>query len=152
MSNYDLFLLYSRSPLAPAALAPGDRYVITLKAVLTESPCRHNMHCAITSANNFSGQSVVISRISTVQLGLSVRKSNLNRPFICPILQAYFFVAIFATSSISCDIKRMAFLASSVTNANSLSMLRSGDQYDTKTSPLSASHVLKFRGTNRLVS
>ena len=33
------------------------------------------MHCAITSANNFSGQSVVISRISLVQLAGSVRKS-----------------------------------------------------------------------------
>ena len=44
-----------------------------------------DMHCAITSANNFSGQSVVISRISPVQLAGSVRKSNLNRPFIFPI-------------------------------------------------------------------
>ena len=33
------------------------------------------MHCATTSANNFSGQSVVISRISPVQLAESVRKS-----------------------------------------------------------------------------
>ncbi len=45
MSTYDLSLLYSRSPLAPAAPAPGDRYVITLKAVLNESPCHHNMNC-----------------------------------------------------------------------------------------------------------
>ena len=33
------------------------------------------MHCAITSANNFLEQSVVISRISPVQLAESVRKS-----------------------------------------------------------------------------
>ena len=45
------------------------------------------MNCTVTSANNFSGQSVVISRISLVQLGASVRKFNLNRPFICPILK-----------------------------------------------------------------
>ena len=44
------------------------------------------MHCVVTSANNFSGQSVVNSRISPVQLGASVRKFNPNRPFICPIL------------------------------------------------------------------
>jgi hypothetical protein len=29
--------------------------VITLKVVLTASHCHHNMHCASTSANNFSG-------------------------------------------------------------------------------------------------
>ena len=46
------------------------------------------MHCAITSANNFSGQSVVISRISPVQLAGSVRKPTLNRPFTFPILSA----------------------------------------------------------------
>ena len=45
-----------------------------------------DMHHAITSANNFSGKSVVISRISPVQLAGSVRKPTLNRPFICPIL------------------------------------------------------------------
>ena len=28
-----------------------------------------------------------MSRISPVQLGASVRKFNLNRPFICPILR-----------------------------------------------------------------
>jgi hypothetical protein len=32
-----------------------------------------NFYCAITSANNFSGQSVVISSISPVQLAESVR-------------------------------------------------------------------------------
>jgi hypothetical protein len=42
--------------LAPAAPAPGDRNVITLKAVLNKSPCHHNMNCTVTSANNFSGQ------------------------------------------------------------------------------------------------
>ena len=42
--------------------------------------------CAITSANNFSGQSVVISRISAVQSVVSVRKATLTWPFICPIL------------------------------------------------------------------
>ena len=45
-----------------------------------------DMHCAITSANNFLGKSVVISRISPVQSAGSVRKPTLNRPFICPIL------------------------------------------------------------------
>ena len=34
------------------------------------------MNCTVTSANNFSGQSVVISRISPVQLAGSVRKSS----------------------------------------------------------------------------
>ena len=88
MSTYNLSLLYSRSPLAPAAPAPGDRYVITLKAVLNESPCHHNMNCTVASANNFLGQSGIISRISLAQLAESVRKFNLNRPFICPILGA----------------------------------------------------------------
>ena len=41
-----------------------------------------DMNCAITSANNFSGQSAVISRISPVQSAVSVRKPTLNRPFI----------------------------------------------------------------------
>jgi hypothetical protein len=45
-----------------------------------------DMHCAISSANNFSEKSVVISRISPVQLAGSVTKPTLNRPFICPIL------------------------------------------------------------------
>jgi hypothetical protein len=44
------------------------------------------MNCAITSANNFSVKSVVISRIAPVQSAVSVRKPTLNRPFICPIL------------------------------------------------------------------
>ena len=44
------------------------------------------MRCAITSANKLSGQSVVISRISPVQLAVSARKPTLNRPFIFPIL------------------------------------------------------------------
>ena len=44
------------------------------------------MKCRITAANNFSGQSAVTSRIFPVQLAGSVRKFNLNRPFICPIL------------------------------------------------------------------
>jgi hypothetical protein len=39
----------------------------------------------ITSANNFLGQQAGMSRISKVQLAGSVRKFNLNRPFICPI-------------------------------------------------------------------
>ena len=44
------------------------------------------MHCTVASANNFLGQSGIISRISLAQLAGSVRKFNLNRPFICPIL------------------------------------------------------------------
>jgi hypothetical protein len=35
---------------------------------------------------------VVNSRISPVQLGASVRKFNLNRPFICPILLRVFLL------------------------------------------------------------
>ena len=46
-----------------------------------------DMNCLITSANNFSGQSGIISQISLVQLAGSVRKSTTNRPFICPILR-----------------------------------------------------------------
>ena len=42
------------------------------------------MNCAITSANNFSVQSVVISRFSPVQSTVSVKKVTLNRSFICP--------------------------------------------------------------------
>ena len=72
--------------LAPAARAPGDRNVITLKAILNESSCHHNMNCAITLANNFSDLQMVISRISPVQLAGPVRKSTLNRPFVFPIL------------------------------------------------------------------
>jgi hypothetical protein len=45
------------------------------------------MNFAITSANNFSGQSVVISRNLPVQSAVSVRKPTLNRPFIFPILK-----------------------------------------------------------------
>jgi hypothetical protein len=44
------------------------------------------MNCAITSANNFSGQSAVTSRIFPVQSAVSVRKSTPDRPFVCPIL------------------------------------------------------------------
>jgi hypothetical protein len=47
-----------------------------------------NRNCTITSANNFSGQPVVILRISPVQSAVSVRKPTLNRPFICPILSS----------------------------------------------------------------
>ena len=46
------------------------------------------MNCTVASANNFLGQSGIISRISLAQLAGSVRKFNLNRPFICPILEA----------------------------------------------------------------
>jgi hypothetical protein len=45
-----------------------------------------DMNCEITSANNVSGPQADISRISTVQLAVSVRKSTSSRPFICPIL------------------------------------------------------------------
>ena len=44
-----------------------------------------DMNCTVTSANNFSGQSGAISRISPVQSAVSVRKSTLDRPFIFPI-------------------------------------------------------------------
>ena len=46
------------------------------------------MHYAITSANIFSGQSAVTSRIFPVQPAVSVRKSTPDRPCIFPILQA----------------------------------------------------------------
>ena len=42
-------------------------------------------NCAIITANNFSGQYTGTSRTSPVQSAVSVRKSTLNRPFICPI-------------------------------------------------------------------
>jgi len=38
MSTYDLSLLYSRSPPAPAAPAPGDPDVITLRGAWTNHP------------------------------------------------------------------------------------------------------------------
>ena len=44
------------------------------------------MNCVITSANIFSGQAAVTSRIFPVQLAGSVRKSTPDRPFVCPIL------------------------------------------------------------------
>ena len=47
------------------------------------------MNCVITSANIFSGQSAVTSRIFPVQSAVSVRKSTPGRPFIpfiCPII------------------------------------------------------------------
>ena len=43
------------------------------------------MNCTVTSANNFLGQQAGMSRISLAQLAGSVRKLNLNRPFVCPI-------------------------------------------------------------------
>ena len=44
------------------------------------------MNCSINSASNFSGLQAGMSPISLVQLAGSVRKFNLNRPFILPIL------------------------------------------------------------------
>ena len=44
------------------------------------------MHCTNNSASNFSGLQAGMSPISLVQLAGSVRKFNLNRPFILPIL------------------------------------------------------------------
>ena len=44
------------------------------------------MNCTINSASNFSGLQAGMSPISLVQLAGSVRKFNLNRPFILPIL------------------------------------------------------------------
>ena len=52
-----------------------------------------DMPYAITSANNFLGKSVVISRTSPVQLAGSVRKPTPNRPFICPILPHIRYIA-----------------------------------------------------------
>ena len=48
------------------------------------------MNCVITSANIFSGQSAVTSRIFPVQSAVSVRKPTPDRPFVCPILQLMF--------------------------------------------------------------
>ena len=45
------------------------------------------MNCVITSANIFSGQSAVTSRIFPVQSAVSVRKSTPGRPFMLPILK-----------------------------------------------------------------
>ena len=42
---------------------------------------------------------MVNSRISPVQLGASVRKFNLNRPFICPILTTEDFFLTYALPS-----------------------------------------------------
>ncbi len=44
------------------------------------------MNCTINSASHFSGLQAGMSPISLVQLAGSVRKFNLNRPFILPIL------------------------------------------------------------------
>jgi hypothetical protein len=46
------------------------------------------MNCSINSASHFSGLQAGMSPISLVQLAGSVRKFNLNRPFILPILAA----------------------------------------------------------------
>ena len=47
------------------------------------------MNCTINSASNFSGLQAGISPISLVQLAGSVRKFNLNRPFILPMLRPF---------------------------------------------------------------
>ena len=44
------------------------------------------MNCSINSARHFSGLQAGMSPISLVHLAGSVRKFNLNRPFILPIL------------------------------------------------------------------
>ena len=76
------------------------------------------MNCVITSANIFSGQSAVTSRIFPVQLAGSVRKSTPDRPFICPILnvslvcskvspeQAVRTTAMPATREVRCQLLR----------------------------------------------
>ena len=46
------------------------------------------MNCTINSASNFSGLQAGMSPISLVQLAGSVRKFNINTPFILPILQS----------------------------------------------------------------
>ena len=48
------------------------------------------MNCVITSANIFSGQSAVTSRIFPVRSAVSVRESTPDRPFVCPVLVLYF--------------------------------------------------------------
>ena len=55
------------------------------------------MNCTINSASNFSGLQAGISPISLVQLAGSVRKFNLNRPFILPMLRP-FILPILANS------------------------------------------------------
>ena len=47
------------------------------------------MNCTVISASNFSGLQAGISPISLVQLAGSVRKFNLNRPFILPMLRPF---------------------------------------------------------------
>ncbi len=44
------------------------------------------MNCKITLASSFSGLPAGISQISPAQLAATVRKSNLDRPFILPML------------------------------------------------------------------
>jgi len=48
-----------------------------------------DLNCKITSANNFSGLQAGMSPISPAQLAGSVRKFNLNRPFILPMLSSH---------------------------------------------------------------
>ena len=48
-----------------------------------------DMNCTVISASNFSGLQAGISPISLVQLAGSVRKFNLNRPFILPMLRPF---------------------------------------------------------------
>ena len=57
------------------------------------------MNCTINSASHFSGLQVGISPISLVQLAGSVRKFNLNRPFILPILLQSLVEAEFGDSA-----------------------------------------------------
>jgi len=68
--------LFSQEPI-PQSLISKDatekRVVRTVACIVQEWT---DINCAIISANNFSRQSVVISRISPVQLAGSVRKSS----------------------------------------------------------------------------
>ena len=57
------------------------------------------MNCVITSANIFSGQSAVTSRIFPVQSAVSVRKSTPDRPFVCPILRSRSSVVLLSSFS-----------------------------------------------------
>ena len=56
-----------------------------------------DMNCSINSASHFSGLQAGMSPISLVQLAGSVRKFNLNRPFILPILKINWFPLVFST-------------------------------------------------------
>ena len=71
------------------------------------------MNCVITSANIFSGQSGVTSRIFPVQLAGSVRTPTRDRPFICPILPQNFLVKLSAPPVVQLGTLLWALICSS---------------------------------------